>query len=1350
MASQTLMFVVLPNGRAAGGRLRLSLLFTPRLDGGATLASFPDILAWTTLAHDHGLAFTIACGSKTATAKASASPLRADLWNAIFAASTFVEAYKIPAFDRDLIVSYPLRQVHDFLQRLYQVVGASGVDPEEEFFRELSFRDDNRGASTIDTQMSEMRVELWNEQHGSMNAPRPLGVHDMATRFELFHHMAAAPRRRPLPRTPKDFEKTLDFHRALTALQSYPTLLRALGLVFDVEVPDSLCPASPAAGAYGSIAVTKVTAGFKWSLGPKFAFPATSYVLSPGAFGAAPAASPADVAEGNFAGGDAADGWLALSDDAFSLVQLDVDGALLKAIGLADNAVLGRADVGDELPALRSMGIGLAADDRALTLLNAIRDNQSFNQALTSGQPLPRPFNARDLVRGYRIDIFSSITGKWHSLHRRSGNYQIGPEGDSHVVQTRDEEGFTQLAVAQPAEDPTRPTDTIATQAGIPQPGTDIYLHERVASWQGWSLSAPRPGLALNRSPDPGKALNPDPTANSPATPFKMVASFAATKGSLPSLRFGARYRLRVRTVDLAGNSLPLSSKAPDALVLPAKGATTPFLRFEPVPPPLVVLRSARQPGSHLLRLVIRSRNATPSADGTPTSATDDRHIAPPKASQRMAEQHGMFDDAHDKLRGDAATYAAIVARDEFDLPTSGGVPLDPSAHVTVGYLPDPVAVGAALRDLPGAPGDSDGRISANGALVFSGLAGVQPREGSVAFIDFGDSWPNRSSFRLVLVEGNRAPNWDAANRVLTVSLPKAHVSDVALSSYLTPASLEEMAVWDWISDYFTADQLGYLQDPGAGTLLNVSADTAALLTRLALEGGHGMITPAETLTLVHAVQQPIGSPEFVQLPVVHQPSQPVFASSLRNLFTPITAWRAHGSHDVVLLGGLKVHGASTVRIELRASWVDAVDDPARPAPIQRRVSGHVATIDLSSLTGGPIAAGASSPSPDIAIYIPQVDTLWFASTFDELAGVETPAIQAAPVHHLADTLHRWVRYEAMATSRFEEYFPAGLDFTRTGRALLVDIPSSARPAAPQVLYVVPTFGWQEQETTTLKTSVRFGQGLRVYLDRPWYSSGPNELLGVLLWPTGVAAPDYATSEKYKGLFSQWANDPIWASETLAPVPGPFNFENVAQVGQGLSLEETAQAFDVAGHEVHFDADRGLWFCDIVFNKLPVYMPFVRMALARYQPHSIDGVELSRAVLADYVQLAPDRSAFVNIDPFDPRTARVVVGGLAPNGPQSNAITVTVDQRDPQVGGDLGWTPAPVAVARVTEDSPAPARADSVLWSGQIVFAKTPAPGAFRLTIREYEVLVADANPQSRRLVYAAIVPYDFLNTQVR
>jgi hypothetical protein len=1385
MAKQTLTFVLLPNGLAPQNKLRLSIYLTPRLDEGATLGAFPDMLHWTSLVAKHGLQFELASENRTATVSVDRSVLRPDIWSAIFAASNYVEKYSIPAYDKRIFVSYPVRDSLTYLKYIYQSLGSNNFSGGDRVLRDLLedlvFRGEG-GASTLDAEMSAMRLQIWKEQQGSTTvgfqarkvraalAAQPLppdgipttlsappNTHDVITRFALYHHMPPAPNRPPLPQTEAEFvkAKTLDFHRALTAFNSYPSLLRKVGLVFDVEVPVTLCPDSPNAGGYRTLSIRKVTAGFKWSIAPRFFLPTTAYYRDKKSYSAAPSTPPGALGSKNYTSGDVINGMLALLADGFNLSEVEVDGALLMALSLADNVANVRDTrfVEDALNALRSGGISLIAGGRALQLLQSIRNNQGFDQALKLNTA-PRPFNAVDLVRGYRIDIWSSQTGQWYSLHRRNAVYGFGPTGKISLS-TTDEEGFTQLAPAQPADDPTRKPDQFSIDNHLPQPGTDIFVHERVLRWNGWSLSVQRPALPINRSPDPALATHPDPTMGQPLTPFKMTTAFTAVRGSLPKLRFGMQYRMRVRAVDLAGNSVPLSSPTAPELAAPAGGVLFPYLRFEPVAPPIVVPRRAPLPGGSLDWLVIRSYNNNESLDSEPTTDFDDRHICPPRVSVLMAEEHGMLDDAQGKLRGDEQLYDDITTRDQFEFPKEGGFPTESAPQLAVGYLPDPFARGAALRNLPGAPDDTNGRL-AGGKLDYATLPDVQPRAGSVTYIEFGANWPGRTTFRLAIVEGIAAPTWDSANRVLTVYLAKSAVVEVPLSCYLTPSDLSVMGVWAWLREMFEAQQVAATQSAGAADSLNFGGDLIALFTRLALEGGHEMLTPSRTLTLVHAVQQPLRRPEFLQLPVVHNASSPILASALRNLFTPITAWRFYGSHDVVLLGGLEIHGQSSAKIDLEARWLEVTDDPAFPAPLRNPTADHVETVSLADLSGGQIPADATNLRY-VAVYIPQTDTLWFAAPFDELNGVTTPLEVAAPLHHFADTKHRWVYYSAVAATRFREYFQEkGLTFTRTSAPLLVDVPSSARPLAPDVNCVVPIFGWEQQESTNVKTSLRFGYGLRVYLNRPWYSSGLDELLGVVLWPAHDPVnnpspnppPDYPTREKFKPYLTQWGNDPIWQSGSMNPIPGVSDFPKATATAPSLVLEETSQRFDVAGHQVSFDQQRGLWYCDITIQSQAAYAPFLRLALARYQPHSIHGVELSKVALADYSQLTPTRSAFLSIDENDARRARVAIGGLGPQGPTQNVITVTVEQRRAGIESDLAWDPAPSHVVTVSEDAPAPSEPNAALWSGTILFTKAPPPGAFRIVVREYELLFGNSfaavDLPVERLVYAAVLGYDF------
>jgi hypothetical protein len=625
------------------------------------------------------------------------------------------------------------------------------------------------------------------------------------------------------------------------------------------------------------------------------------------------------------------------------------------------------------------------------------------------------------------------------------------------------------------------------------------------------------------------------------------------------------------------------------------------------------------------------------------------------------------------------------------------------------------------------------------------------------------------------------------------VYLPKAGDVNVDLSSYVLEQDLDILAIWQWMLDFFEAMSIDAMQNSAASWDVPAVGDAVALILRLVLEGGHPMITPSRTLNLVHAVQQPLGRPAFLQLPVVHNVSNPIFASALRNAFTPITAWRTVGSHYAVLLGGLQVHGASTSKIDLEAQAYEVTDDPTQPAPTTAWHSNHVETISLASLDPGYIWAD-SSQTRKVAIYIPQVDNLWFSAPFDTLEGVTTPSEVSAPLHRFDDTKHRWVTYTAVANSRFEEFFPEpNLVFTRQSEPLVVDVPSSARPAGPEVAYVVPTFGWENQESSNVKTTVRFGNGVRVYLERPWYSSGDDELLGVVLWganasPSQSSEPQADDRDKYKSWFTQWGGDPIWASGGLNSIPGIYDFADPAQTAQSLSIEENPSLrVDVAAFPVIFDQSRKLWYADIVFNQTSNYAPFVRLALARYQSHSITGTELSPVVLADFAQLTPNRSATLIIDPNAPQNARLFVGGLAPEGPNKNTIAVRVETRWSGVESDAGWVPASPADVTLTPFNPG-AEPDAVLWAGSIQFTKAPPPDKFRVVILEYEYIgeafsfkvepgandgvakkaefaSAAANPGNpiavpvpvpvpippigilgppSRVVYAAVIPYNF------
>ena len=1451
---QTILFTVMPRGISLNSATKpVSVFVSPRLDGADKLGAFPDWLNWTRHLRDDGLKLELHCGANTQTFSINGAGLRPDLWEQLFNAETYVRAHKsFDDYSKRGLISFSMRESLSALKSIYQQAGVALALPDAPKRNRRDDRPQNR--DRLGQFVDGLQVH-WNgkearalrnavsHRYSSIDRPGqssgPLdseglltqpnsNLNSVATPFSVFHHM-------PTPEYGKhgikkpDMDKLIDFHQALTSLNSYPELLRALGLVFDLDLPNDFFAATPF-DKPGTISVQRAVPGWDWAIQPKSHPLATAYMKIALGQDELFFAAPRSVVEPQQPG--AVLGLLNLDPAHFGLAQVDVDGAMHKAIMLAEtlhpsgdhNLVKDATpqpaqhpevfDPEATLPSLRSGGFSLFADNRALQLLQSIHDAKAFNDALSSNQSPPRPFYAEDLVRGYRLDVWDSRTNAWHSLHLRNGKYVVGDVPFEPVNEP--EEGFVELAAAQPAP-------------GAKNTDHELYLHEVIARWAGWSLSVPRPGKHLSRYANAKDAIpdDADPAKfaeNQPETPFRVAADFQIVPGSLPPLRFGERYRLRARAVDLAGNSLrlddPLADIFANIFALPRDPDGFTYLRFEPVPAPLVVIRDeavVTAPGSAVDRLVIRTFNDDISKDADAADISNaDRHIIPPRAAIEMGERMSTFDDASGKLKSDAATWKLIADRDLGELqkkkitikgrpdpvPADGSneYPVEPGDSINpLPFFPDPLARGAALRDLPGTPSGAIGRAvpdaGAAARVDYKLLSDPNPRPGSATLISFGESgdWTQTRGFRFVLADPppgatDLRPDWDPTGRVLTVYLPKGQTKVVPLTSYLTPDDLKLMGVWQWLREYI--EQLTVSNPQPAYLRPGSDADRIAHVLQRAVEGGHWMLTPPHLLTLVHAVQQPIGRPEFTAAAVHHEnmkldpgtlQTTPGRGQTDPTELASITAWRRPNSNEACLLGALKIHGASTARVDLLAMWDDPVDDLTKPKWETTHRAAPVDELPLPTLNDFYLDAPGATDSQrrQVGFYDSEHDQILFVRAGDNTTWEDYGLNDAAPRHSLNDTKHHVVTYTAIASSRYREYFDPNLDaseFTRASEPVVVDVPASARPLAPDIVYVVPTFGWERQTDTNLKRSVRFGGGLRVYLNRPWFSSGEGELLGVALWDYQNGSLDQAARDKFKPFFTQWGMDPIWQTDSLAGAPNVNNFPDADDSDSNLSLEEASAHLadgssgrvSVAGFAPQYDATRKLWFADLTIN-LPseTYMPFVRLALVRYQPHALADAKISRVVLADFAQLTPDRSAMVTADPHHPRTIRVVVSGVAPRGPAAviqagtmpknlsprpTQIRVRVQQHDDQIGGDLAWKDVAPDVAKVTpgKDGFATGNADLAIWAGTVQFVNKPVAGKFRLLIEEHEFISAnytEVEPsifqQPSRLVYAEIFALD-------
>jgi hypothetical protein len=274
--------------------------------------------------------------------------------------------------------------------------------------------------------------------------------------------------------------------------------------------------------------------------------------------------------------------------------------------------------------------------------------------------------------------------------------------------------------------------------------------------------------------------------------------------------------------------------------------------------------------------------------------------------------------------------------------------------------------------------------------------------------------------------------------------------------------------------------------------------------------------------------------------------------------------------------------------------------------------------------------------------------------------------------------------------------------------------------------------------------SRRLGGVLRVYLRRPWWSSGGGEQLGVLLAdPNGTSVSPY---------YSQWGADPLWRAYSLSATGAPTtaNFPlAVTTLGSGVVVEEAAGTYGLAAHDVHFDPDRDLWYCDIQLTTGLAYFPFVRLALVRYQPNSINGAHVSRVIVSDCAQTVPTRSTTVDLS--IPESITVTVSGVwyqsgttsggypGPNL-ETGYMYAQFERQTPGLSDEMSWLPVgdEVALAPTTDlDS-----TGLTLWSGSLTRPK--GPGSYRVVVWEQQSwpsTVASTGQLSPRVVFFDAVP---------
>ncbi len=1091
-----------------------------------------------------------------------------------------------------------------------------------------------------------------------------------------------------------DPECQFDFHSILGSLGQYPEILRRLGIILDLEIDAS--PVSDAFHTWLTVDWSSPAPGidtfnttpYTWSYAPSANGQITDYQISEN--------TSSEIIRG----------YLKLtSQEEFELIPIDVDGAALKVANFSD-ALRGMSDEkvylnGDfvGLPALRTAGIGLVQNNRLHSLLELSKRADANNDKLVTGQQFDSSSSLymEDVIRGFRVDIRDGEQ-RWRSLCQRDGTYAY-PSNDGSVIQfSYCDEGWSVPSIT------TQPTSSTTTKD---------MLHESLFKWEGWSLAVGRPGKSVDAQ---GNLLDQNALKTQAETHIPLDFTATAPPGSLPRLRFGRRYHMRVRLADLAGNGRTLAAPdEPDAI-----SSEITFRRFEPLTTPTLVLprllnpsKNSADQGANIERLVIHTGNTTLEDDIVKINASDERYVAPAQTSQLMAEMYGVFDNvigqgaARDNAKTD--TYKLIATKDAGAfVDNEGTLTIDPGmlradGTLTLPYLPDPAVRGIALVNLPGAPVEQVGEIKDGILRYYSPYSDVLGHLGkSVTHIPIlGDNdWPDALPFKLRIVEGDQQPKWDTKQRLLSVFLPKAHTAQVLLSSY---GNTDDHGLLAWIREASPA----------------VEVDTLRNVEDAVRYGVHRLITPSRAIMFVHAVQQPIGFPSIERLRI-----KPNDGALTGNTFVDLDSefW---------------THSFSTVKLDIIAEWTQNVDEPANASP-----KSEVAHQQLVLEQTVPLES-ESDPK------VPRGDFNFVS---------ESVGIKRVTRHEFQDTKYRHIRYRLQGLTRFREFFPpdpeivsqATPSYTRDSEVIELDIPNRSRPLTPKIVLVIPTFRWIREKNADIVTSKRIC-GLRVYLERPWYSSGDGELLGIVTSThsdreafdqdidTGFSGNEWIERDPR---ITHWGADPIWqanqvwkfrAQDALKP-DKVTDEEWAARVVNAywsdtlLNRSITEDATRIVCYAPQYDPDRDQWFADIEFASSEIYFPFIRLALVRYQPISLKESHFSEVVLADFAQLPPNRT--LKCTGLTGKTLNLTLTGSAYKGraqsdgtvqTTTNRVSAVVERRLAMIADpDLGWES--IEGSEITLKSVSDVNnVRQVEWNGSLPIPVRDAGSQYRVIIKEYE-----------------------------
>lgn len=1015
-----------------------------------------------------------------------------------------------------------------------------------------------------------------------------------------------------------------------------------------------------------------------------------------------------------------------------------------------------RENAADKLevpPAHRTVGLSLYSTDRAADVTQTlmvsaaqvarVRGGKLFGVLADGGADEPAPFYSAELLYGLAPQVrfekqskAGIVKSKWYSLCERDEKYDFSTFKDRFPK--------VQVPFRMPV---TRATDRPPAQGSDQTTPDELYASERLFSWQGWSLTVPNDRFHW-------KDQRPDP-AEQPVSPFLNypLVRLDVSDHSLPPLRFSrpvydetstaprpARYDVRVAAVDRTGYVRDLDRlRDEDKTELHHE-----VLRFEPIPHPSILLTEPYldgNPAKSLGYMAVR--------DG---KGKDERYIAPPRTGLSVCELHGVLDELEFEqflgfsdvrlnddgqfpvlLRGSDSPLESSTAqqklRDRHDDLYRGTAPAldDPGTNYEPfyvgsgrnwkikgqnGYFPDPMArrIKFVLTDVT-----TDMSPAQSSQTILRGRPAASSDPELIDVYPSGVEWPNAQGFRLVLLpikSGHPELHWDRHRRRLTVALAPGSRVQLALSSapdVEVDSPFGPLVMANYLENSTRPKLRAHLKQMLAK---RTTADSLFQLFADQRDGLDKIISPPLVVDLVHAVRRPLPGLAFGgDSPKPNDREEGALAVS----FKPIS---------VVL------NEPTTGDMELHASWTDQVDNIEQPKPGERKDQVLVQK------------RAAETP----------LET-------NPLSKVEWKEVR----HEFKDTKYHKVTYWLRGITRFMEHYSHELgdtaDHSIKSPPVERIIKSSQAPQVVDYLYSVPIFGWSQSRTgggaaATAFTSRR-ETGLRIWMDRGWNSQGNGELLAVLL-PLlgGRAAVDPGQLFQLQDLVTRWGADPTEPTAGIDDMSvGPEHFRGgrvatvqTQEIGANGPFKVRLVAF-----APEYDERRRLWYCDLPMTGARSYFGFIKLALARYQPNSIAGKEISRVFRADFMQMVPERWINVTRNLMG-RTITLEVHGSKPGdgGPADQALTgnfsIVVERQHGVADKDSGWTPVEEGDYQI---APVPGNSskESLIAAFKLKFAQSFRRRR-RIVVVEDEKrpyrskfnALAEPQPQRSRLIYTDVI----------